>query len=281
MANTPYVNKVATAKFDNYFNSRLDLMARFTTVDTELTLRPGMTRTVITYDATSGAENTEVVARGKGNTKDITAAANPQDYEIIVLQNRFEILDEDYKEDPKLLEALLKAQAASMHNKTNALVIAEMYKSTNLLTGTGAYTYDNVVDALANLELEDTDEVRPFLLVHPKDAPGIRKALKDSLQYVSEFARRGYIGSFSNCDVFFSNEVVEKKAVLGLPDAVTTFVAVKGEVEEERDADLRKNRYFARKYLLPALSNMGRCVILDHTGAAAANTEGESNTEGE
>lgn len=267
MPNTPYKNMALTAKFDNYFNSRFDLMGRFTTIDTDLTVKAGMTRRIITYDATSGEENTETVARGAGNTKDITAAANPKDYDIIVLQNRFELLDEDYKEDPKLLEALLKAQAASMRNKTNSLIVAEFYKSTNTLAGTGAYTYDGIVDGLAKLDEEDTDEVRPFLLVHPKDAPGVRKALKETLQYVTDYARKGYIGTFGNCDVFFSNDITEKKAVIGLSDAVTTYIAKRGDVESERIPDFRKTRHFARKYLVPALTNNGHCVILNNTGA--------------
>jgi hypothetical protein len=58
------------------------------------------------------------------------------------------------------------------------------------------------------------------------------------------------------------------KVVLATRDAVTIFVKKGVEVENERDANTRRNDLYIRKVALVALTNEDKCIVLDENPEA-------------
>jgi hypothetical protein len=82
------------------------------------------------------------------------------------------------------------------------------------------------------------------------------------LSYVEGFVRSGYIGHVCGVPVIVSKAVEDGKAYLASKDAVTCFVKKGSEVEQEREANTRKNTVYARKVMLVALTNADKVVKL-------------------
>ena len=79
MANKLYPNHVLENRFEDQYNSKLDLM-QFCTVDDSLVGTAGDTKKINTYTATDG---TQVLAMGEGNTEihsRCTSRGNPRTY---------------------------------------------------------------------------------------------------------------------------------------------------------------------------------------------------------
>ena len=67
--------------------------------------------------------------------------------------------------------------------------------------------------------------------------------------------------------IYVSDAVPAKKAFIATKAAVTVFTKKGSEVEQERDANTRKNKVFARKVMLVALTDATQVVKVG-TGAA-------------
>lgn len=152
--------------------------------------------------------------------------------------------------DPAVLDAGLKGMAEIMVNDFVDKSVAEWRKTSNQL-GYSALGFDTIVDALAQLNLENEDSL--FMLISPAMVGSFRKSLKDSLQYVEAFARTGYIGSVCGVPVYVTKALAGSEAIIGNKEAVRLFVKKGTEAEQERDANTRKNTYYTRKVALVAL----------------------------
>lgn len=106
-------------------------------------------------------------------------------------------------------------------------------------------------------------------LVNPATVATLRKNLKDDLKYSEDFARSGYIGLCCGVPIKRSAAVPEGEVIICQKDAVTIFIKKNNEVEQERDANLRKNMVFTRKVAVVALTNESHVVRI----AAAQGTE--------
>ena len=93
------------------------------------------------------------------------------------------------------------------------------------------------------------------------------------LKYVEAYARTGYIGSVCGVPVVATNAVPENTAYLATKEAVTIFTKKGSEVEQERDANVRLNKVYARKVMLVALTD-GTKVVKLTTGAAPQQGQG-------
>ena len=120
MANKLYPNHVLENRFEDQYNSKLDLM-QFCTVDDSLVGVAGDTKKINTYTATDG---TEVLEMGAGNTKDIEVSYETKEYTIELLQNRFPYFDEEEMNDPLVVEKGLGHMAVDMFNTANAKAMA-------------------------------------------------------------------------------------------------------------------------------------------------------------
>lgn len=261
---TIYDNFVLANEVEDQFNSHLDLM-RFVTVDNSLVGTAGDTVKFHVYRATDG---TEQLAMGEGNTQNITVSYTPEEYKIILLQNRFPYYDEEAMKDPMLIPTGLKHMATDMFNKSNDMIMDE-WKKTSLSVSATTYNFDAFVDAIAKMSLPEAtdngDEV--FGFVNPTQKAEIRKALKDDLKYVEAFARTGYVGTVAGVNLYTKNDAPTDAIILATNKAVKYFVKKGTEVEQinagnrgSNDANVRLNTIFARKYFVPVLVDESQAV---------------------
>lgn len=256
MANKLYPNHVLENRFEDQYNSKLDLM-QFCTVDDSLVGVAGDTKKINTYTATDG---TEVLEMGAGNTKDIEVSYETKEYTIELLQNRFPYFDEEEMNDPLVVEKGLGHMAVDMFNTANKKAMAEFNKASISVPVT-AFDFAAFVDGAAMLPFEGED-VPTFALCHKNDVKEIRKNLKESLQYVEAYVRTGYIGTVNGVSVYTSNEATEGTIILATKKAVTYFTKKGTEVEQERDANIRKNTVYSRKYGIFAFTDATQAVKL-------------------
>ena len=255
MANQVYENFFLSNTVEDQFNSHLDLQ-QFCTVDNSLVGTAGMKRIIHTYRATNGTEKLTV---GQGNSKSIEVSYTPVEYEIALAQNRFVWNDEHAMTDPMLVPVGMKHAGTDMFNTVNADIYGEFAK-TGLEVPTAAFDFDAFVDASAALNLENVEGVSLFAFVCPKDKAKIRKALKDSLEYVEAYARHGYIGSVAGINLYDKADATEGEIIVATKDAVTIFNKKGVEMERERDANTRVNSAYSRKYYVVALTDESKAV---------------------
>jgi hypothetical protein len=152
--------------------------------------------------------------------------------------------------DPAVVEAGLTGLAEKMVNSFVAKAVDEWSNATEITVS--AYDFDAVVDAIASMNLEDESGL--FLLIGPAHVAEFRKNLGDELKYSEGFARTGYIGSVCGVPVYIS-KAIDRNPILASREATTLFIKKDSEIEQERDADHRQNKVFARKVALVALTD--------------------------
>ena len=260
MANQVYENFFLSNTVEDQYNSHLDLQ-QFCTIDNELEGVAGMKRVINTYRATNG---TEKLAVGAGNTKSIEVSYTPVEYDIALAQNRFVWNDEHAMTDPMLVPVGMKHAGTDIYNTVQADVYGEFAK-TGLEVSVAAYNFDAFVDAVAALDIENDEGANIFAFVCPKDKAAVRKALKDDLKYIEEYARTGYIGTVAGVHLFTKADATEGTIIVATKEAVTIFNKKGVEIEQERDGNTRTNSAFSRKYYVVALTNESKAVKIKLT----------------
>lgn len=256
MANhTIYENFVLENKIEDMLITSVD-MNNYITADYSLTEDEGMKKVINVYTATGDVEE---LAMGEGNSAEIVVAFTPVEYVVGTTQGRFAYYDEQAMTDEMVVETGLKKMSADMVNDLTKKAVAEWDKATKEITG-ATWTFENVVDAIAKMDIEDESGL--FLMISPAQQGAFRKNLKTDLSYVEGFVRSGYIGHVCGVPVIVSKAVADGKAYLASKDAVTCFVKKGSEVEQEREANTRKNTVYARKVMLVALTNADKVVKL-------------------
>ena len=253
MAHTIYENEILSNKINDILTTQVNLN-NYMTIDTSMAEAAGMKKSVNTYTSTGAIE---ALGMGEGNSSEIEVAFTTADYEVLTYQGKVAFYDEQEMKDPMVVDTGLQHSADLMVNKFVSLAIAEYEKAT-LTVSAAAWGFDTVVDGIAKMKLED--ETGLFLLISPEDKAAFRKALKDDLSYSEGFVRTGYIGSVAGVPVVVSNAVSAGKGYLATKEAVTTFIKKDTETEYAREADVRKNTYFVRKFAVVALTDATKVV---------------------
>lgn len=256
MAHVLYENFVLANEIEDQYNSHLDLI-RFCTVDNSLVGTPGMVKKINVYRATDGTEKLEM---GEGNTQDIEVSYSQEDYTILMAQNRFKYYDEQEMTDPLVVTTGVRHMATDMFNTVNDDIFAEFNRATQTVALSGSDYFGMFVDGSAALNVENVEGLEKFAFVCPADMAKIRKALKDDLKYVEAFSRSGYVGTVADWNLYVKKDAVANTIVGGTRDAVTLFNKKGTEVEQERDADVRQNTIWSRKYYLAALTDETKAV---------------------
>lgn len=249
-----YENYVLANHIEDQLNSKLDLL-RFCTIDDTLVGVAGDKKVVRVYNATNG---TEKLAMGEGNTQNIEVAYTDVEYKIQLAQNRFPYYDEELMRDPLVVETGMNHTATDMVNTIQGDVYAEFAKATLAVEAT-AFDFNAFVDAIALLNDENIEGKEIFAFVCPTDMVAIRKALKDDLKYVEAYVRSGYVGTVAGVNLYTKQNATPGVIYGGLKDAVTMFNKKGVEVEQERDANIRLNEIYSRKYYLAALTDATKC----------------------
>jgi hypothetical protein len=238
-----YDNKVLASKFEDQYESKLDLM-QFCTVDDSLEGVAGQKIVINTYTATDG---TQTLVMGEGNTENIEVSFEPVEYEIELLQNRFPYYDEEEQRDPKVVDKGIEHMSVDMFNTANKKAMAEFAKAT-LTANVSKLDFDAFVDGVALFPNNETEALEVFGLVNPKDKAQLRKNLKDDLKYITDYVRTGYIGTVNGVNLYTSDIAPEHTVILATKEAVK-YIRKKGtEIEQERDANIRLNKIYSRQY---------------------------------
>ena len=115
-------------------------------------------------------------------------------------------------------------------------------------------------DEVVVTEKKEGRNIKVELHVAPADMGKVRKSLKDDLKYVEAFARSGYVGTVADWNLYVKKDAVAGTIVGGTREAVTLFNKKGVEIEQERDANIRKNSIWSRKYYLAALTDATKAV---------------------
>lgn len=248
MANTVYANKVIEAKAKDLLSTSLNTR-NLMTVDTELTQNAGMTKTINVYTYTGEAEE---VAAGAGNSNRGSISYVGTDYTVKMVQQAFDYNDEDFMKDNTIVDNMLKGANQVMVNKMTADFIAEAKKAT--LTQTfakgGAIGYDTIVDAISKLNVEDESGL--FVVIPNAWKASLRKDEDYKSARMGEVVYNGQVGTICGIPVIATKALTDVAFVM-TKEAVKLFMKKDVEVEQDRDADKRKNSVYLRTAYVCAL----------------------------
>ena len=254
MANTVYANKVIEAKAKDLLTTAVNTRSLMA-IDNSLAQEAGMTKTINVYSYSGAAEE---LAAGEGNTNRGSISYTGTDYTVKMVQHPFDYQDEDFMKDNTIVDNGLKLATQVMTNKMTADFIAECGKAS--LTQPGGVSYDNIVDAIAQLNVED--ESKLFILTDVEGKAALRKDPDYVAARMGEVVYNGQVGTVAGIPVVVSKAANATYVMSN--DAVKLFMKKDVEVEQDRDADTRTNSIYLRSAYIVALVDATQiCKITD------------------
>lgn len=263
MANTVFANKVIEAKLKDLLTTAVNTRSLMT-VDTTLTESAGMTKTVNTYTYSGEAEE---VAQGVANSDEKRGAISfsGKDYTVKTVQHTFDYYDEEFLKDPTIVDKMLKGATQIMTNKMTADYIKEISAANLSANFATALSYDSIVDAISELNVEDESGI--FNLIPNKWKAALRKDDDYKAARMGEVIYNGQVGAICGLPVICSKALTDA-AYTATKEAVTLFLKKDVEVEQTRDIEYRKNTVVVRAFYICALTDATKvCKITK--GAAA------------
>ena len=267
MANTVYPNKVIEAKAKDILTTQINARSMMT-IDTSLTQNAGMVRTINTYTYTGAAEE---VAAGSGNSTRGSISYVGNDYTVKMVQQAFDYLDEDFMKDPVIVDYGIKGATSVMTNKMTSdfySALATKSGATELVKGITfakgkALSYDVIVDAISELNLEDESKI--CIVIPNAWKASLRKDADYKSAQMGEVIYNGQVGTICGIPVI-ATKALTNKAYVMTNEAVTLFLKKDVEVEQDRDADKRKNSVYLRDCYVCALTDATKaCKITEAT----------------
>ena len=264
MPNTLFANKVIESKATDLLSTKLNHRSLMT-IDAELQGSEGMTKTINTYTYTGEAE---ILGVGVGSTASKRGSVSyvGKDYTVQCIQEAFDYFDEDFMKDNNVVDMGVNGATDVMTNfLTSKFYEAlatkqgeqELVGKTEFAKG-GAISYDTVVDAIADMKVEDESKL---VLVLPTDwKADIRKDNDYKAAQLGEVIYNGQVGTIAGIPVVCTKILNATpgnaaKAYLLTPEAVTLFIKKNVEVEQDRDKDKRFNSIYLREYYICALTD--------------------------
>ena len=243
MANTVFDNKIIEAKAKDLLTTAINTRALMT-VDTSLTESAGMTKTINVYTYTGEAEE---LANGEGNSVRGALSFVGNDYKVKRVQANFDYTDDDFLMDSSVVDNGVAGATAILKNKMTADFFAECAKAS--LKITAPLGYDAIVDAIAELNVEDESKI---FVVMPNDAKAeLRKDEDYKTARQGEVIYTGQVGTICGIPVIASKAA--DAAYVMTPEAVKLFMKKDVGAETERSADNTKNSVYIRAYYIAAL----------------------------
>ena len=227
-----------------------------------------MVKTINTYTYTGTAEE---VSAGSGNSTRGSIAYVGKDYTVKMVQQAFDYLDEDFMKDPVIVDYGIKGATSVMSNKMttdfySALATkngaSELVKGITFAKGK-ALSYDVIVDAISELNLEDESKI--FIVIPNAWKASLRKDADYKSAQMGEVIYNGQVGTICGIPVIATKALTDKAYVM-TNEAVTLFLKKDVEVEQDRDADKRKNSVYLRDCYVCALTDATKaCKITEAT----------------
>ena len=263
MANTVYENFIIESKLNDNLNTKLNAKT-YMTIDTGLTANDGMTVKINKYTYTGEVEK---LAKGVGSTKRGSLTVTTVPYNVNLYQQAFDYYDEEFMTDSKVVDYGVAGASNEMVNQMTDEFFTEIAKATLKQTYAkgGALSYDTVVDAIALMNLEDESGL--FLIVGNDLKAQIRKDEDFKSKELGKVIADGAIGTLCGVPVICSKKVPTGKAYLATKKAVTLFTKKDSEVEQDRNADTRKNSIYLRRVGVVALTDATKVVEISEATA--------------
>ena len=222
--------------------------------------------TINTYTYTGAAEE---VAAGSGNSTRGSIAYVGKDYTVKMVQQAFDYLDEDFMKDPVIVDFGIKGATSVMTNDMTSkfyAALATKNGATELVKGITfakgkALSYDVIVDAISELNLEDESKI--FIVIPNAWKASLRKDADYKSAQMGEVIYNGQVGTICGSPVVATKALTDKAYVM-TNEAVTLFLKKDVEVEQDRDADKRKNSVYLRDCYVCALTDATKaCKITE------------------
>lgn len=271
MANTVYNNKVIEAKAKDLLTTQVNARSMMT-IDNSLTATAGMVKTINTYTYSGTAEE---LAVGVGNTASTrgSIAYVGKDYTVKMVQQAADYYDEDFMKDNLIVDFMLKGATQVMTNKMTSDFYAalattngasqnpvELVKGITFTKGK-AIGYDVIVDAISELNVEDESGI--FIIIPNTWKAALRKDADYKSAHMGDVIYNGQVGTIAGIPVI-STKALSNKAYVLTKEAVTLFMKKDVEVEQDRNADTRKNSIYLRDCYIVALTDATKaCKITE------------------
>jgi hypothetical protein len=246
MANTVYENKIIEAKAKDLLATAINTRSLMT-VDTSLTEEAGMTKTINVYTYTGEAE---ALGSGEGNSVRGAITFVGNDYKVQRVQANFDYTDEDFMKDNTVVDNGVAGATAILKNKMNADFFTECAKAT--LKVTAALSYDAIVDAISELNVEDESKV--FVVIPNAWKAALRKDPDYVAARMGEVVYAGTVGTICGIPVVATKALTDAAYVM-TPEAVKLFIKKDVSAEQERDADTCVNSVYIRSVYVCALTD--------------------------
>ena len=243
MANTVFNNKIIEAKANELLATKVNTRSLMT-VDNSLAQEAGMIKTINVYTYSGTAEE---LGAGEGNTARGAISYTGKDYEVKLVQQAFDYQDEDFMKDNNVVDFGVKGATEVMTNKMTSDFFAECAKAS--LSVTGPLSYDTIVDAIAEINVED--ESKLFIVIPNEWKAQLRKDPDYVAARMGEVVYNGQVGTVAGIPVVATKAATE--AYVMSAEAVKLFIKKDVEVEQDRDADTRTNSIYLRTAYLVAL----------------------------
>ena len=254
MANVVYENKVLEAKAKDLLLTSINAK-NFMTIDNELAQNAGMKKVINVYTYSGEAEE---LAAGVGNTNRGSISYTPQEYTVKMVQQAFDYLDEDFMQDNTIVDNMLKGANQVMINKMTSDFVTEISKATLTVTN-ASFGYDTIVDGICELNLEDEKDV--FIIIPNAWKKDLRKDADYKSARQGEVIYSGQVGAIAGIPVIATKALTDKAFVM-TKEAVKLFMKKDVEIEQDRDADKRKNSVYLREsYVCALVDNTKICKI--------------------
>lgn len=243
MANTVYDNKIIEAKAKDLLLTAINTRSLMT-VDTDLAEEAGMTKVINTYTYSGEAE---ALGSGEGNSVRgaITHVSTP--YTVRRVQANFDYTDEDFMADNTVVDNGVAGATAILKNKMNADFFTECAKAS--LSVTGTVSYDSIVDAIAELNVEDESKI--FVVIPNSEKKTLRKDPDYMAARMGEVVYTGQVGTVCGIPVVASKAA--DAAYVMTPEAVRIFMKKDIVAEQDRDKDTCTNSVYVRSVYVCAL----------------------------
>lgn len=241
--NTIYDNKIIEAKAKDLLTTAINTRALMT-VDTTLAETAGMTKTINVYTYTGEAEE---LGNGEGNSTRGALSFVGTDYKVKRVQANFDYTDDDFMKDNTVVDNGVSGATAILKNKMNADFFAECAKAT--LSVAGTLSYETIVDAIAELNVEDESKI--FVVIPNDKKAELRKDEDYKAARMGEVVYNGQVGTVCGIPVIASKAA--DAAYVMTPEAVKLFLKKDVSAGTERDEDTTVNSVYIRAYYIAAL----------------------------
>ena len=125
-------------------------------------------------------------------------------------------------------------------------------------------SYDVIVDAISALNIEDESEL--FILIPNTWKAALRKDADYKSARMGEVIYNGQVGAIAGIPVIATKALTNRALVMS-KEAVKLFLKKDVEVEQDRDADKRKNSVYLRAVYVVALADATKIAKITEAAA--------------